>query len=1414
MKAIKRNLAILLAACMVITSVVPAFAEEIPEQQTETVNEIVPEEATPNEATYGSEAADPENEDIEKASPSDAKKSDSEVFIREATVDGVIVKVEAPAGTFPADAKLSVTAVDEDTVDENIENVEEKIDEAVEDARKKDKDLKDAKVLSSLKFDIKIVLPDGTELQPEGNKVKVTFTLAEKVGDCVDINVYHLKEVENTGNAADTEESDVSLKAEKVEGTVKTVPAEKTAETAEDTTAVKTVSEEVDEEGVLADGPITNDVNDEVSEFEGETDGFSYYTVEFTYEELQYVLPGDRSIALSDILAQLKIEGTVADVAVSNSELFSADKDANGIWTVTAHQAFSSTEKMTVTMDDGKKYEIVVTDNQETHTAHDDIENPWGDGDGETTSLPTNAGSYYLTKDITLSASWNVPAGTTNLCLNGHVIKLDNGKNGSVIKVGGGNTLNLYDCDNTTKHYFEKNPGSGLWTIVADPTEHLVIGGVITGGNANGGGVYVVNSGGTFNMKGGSIAGNTTTNNGGGVFVDGADVPGIFTMTGGSIIGNTASEGGGGVYIKNKGKFSMTGGNITSNTAKNGGGIYENYATIEMTGGSVDDNTATSNGGGVYIGIANNEYPGTFIMTGGNITDNKVNSDNGQGGGVCNYGIFTMEDGSISDNKANGSNTSGGGVYNVGTFTMENGSITGNNAYKGGGVYNNGNLQFDFKMTGGSITNNTATENGGGVNINGTDGSMTVGGNAKITGNKSGASHINNLYKPSNNMSILFDNPGLEMIIGVTLNGGTGIIATNTTPSYAEYFFADQSEKTVIGENTEIKIIGHTHTTPLTHTFEQLPTYDASGYKEHWKCEDCKRFFEDANGTILIDDIDMWKAEGGRGYIDKLKYSITFDTKGGSPIPEIQNVYKNGKVSEPEIKPTKDGYEFSCWCTDETATIPYDFDTEVTSNITLYAKWKATPTIKVSSDKDKYEPGEKIVITVTTTGVQDGIIVPVSDGTKNWNVWIKNNQATFIDASKTEAGTYTYTANISLSDISDSVTIKVEKPVSKKIVTFIYRNGKENTTTEVLYNEKVSKPSDPKMEGYTFDAWCSDAECKIEYDFGTPVIDNLPLYARWRKDAGTEGNVRTENKVVEIIVQTEKPEEKELLKDLEKNKSGSVESANSLADAVKNKVKEEATKNGKDVILFIDTQLTGIKVEKGKTGETEKATTTLTYDATPWMSTIGSDGKVEETRKIDNNDLNGNITLRLPVPASITEKYVNIVHESDGYPKKTYKNLEIVNQGTDKAYVEIKISHFSSFELTFSNEKSIDPVPYNGNSGSGSTSELFTGRPGNPVTNGTWNYYPAIDKWTYTTSRKFTNTWAYIANPYAGNEAAWFYFDEYGYMLTGWHKLYWNGAYRWFYFIETKDANEGKCQLGGITPDGHKLGADGAWIEK
>ena len=248
---------------------------------------------------------------------------------------------------------------------------------------------------------------------------------------------------------------------------------------------------------------------------------------------------------------------------------------------------------------------------------------PWS-ASTHSNKLPDEPGSYYLTEDVTLGASWNVPTGTTNLDLNGCVIEKTG--NGSVIRVDDGATLNLYDCG-TTEHkgYVDV---AGLWHWDKDgtyvpqqgETEKPITGGIITGGVGNdyGGGVNLHN--GTFTMNGGSIVGNTA-NKGGGVYVP-SHTNNKFTVNGGNIDHNTAGYGGG-VYV-NSGEFTMNGGSIDRNTStKQGGGVYHGGGTFTMHGGSIDHNTA-SKGGGVYA-YESITLGGTAKIT-GNTADNATNN--------------------------------------------------------------------------------------------------------------------------------------------------------------------------------------------------------------------------------------------------------------------------------------------------------------------------------------------------------------------------------------------------------------------------------------------------------------------------------------------------------------------------------------------------------------------------------------------------------------------------------------------------------------------------------------------------------------------------------------------------------------------------------------------------------------------
>jgi len=65
--------------------------------------------------------------------------------------------------------------------------------------------------------------------------------------------------------------------------------------------------------------------------------------------------------------------------------------------------------------------------------------------------------------------------------------------------------------------------------------------------------------------------------------------------------------------------------------------------------------------------------------------------------------------------------------------------------------------------------------------------------------------------------------------------------------------------------------------------------------------------------------------------------TVTFDTNGGSKISS-KSVTFGETISKP-TDPTKEGFTFAGWYTDAALTQTFDFNTKITKNTTIYAKW-------------------------------------------------------------------------------------------------------------------------------------------------------------------------------------------------------------------------------------------------------------------------------------------------------------------------------------------------------------------------------------------------------------------------------------------------------------------------------------------
>ena len=71
-------------------------------------------------------------------------------------------------------------------------------------------------------------------------------------------------------------------------------------------------------------------------------------------------------------------------------------------------------------------------------------------------------------------------------------------------------------------------------------------------------------------------------------------------------------------------------------------------------------------------------------------------------------------------------------------------------------------------------------------------------------------------------------------------------------------------------------------------------------------------------------------------------YTVTFDSRGGTDVPSQELMY--GDLVEEPDPPTREGYTFAGWYSDENFRYQWDMDTnQVSQSMTLYAAWEENP---------------------------------------------------------------------------------------------------------------------------------------------------------------------------------------------------------------------------------------------------------------------------------------------------------------------------------------------------------------------------------------------------------------------------------------------------------------------------------------
>ena len=197
-------------------------------------------------------------------------------------------------------------------------------------------------------------------------------------------------------------------------------------------------------------------------------------------------------------------------------------------------------------------------------------------------------------------------------------------------------------------------------------------------------------------------------------------------------------------------------------------------------------------------------------------------------------------------------------------------------------------------------------------------------------------------------------------------------------------------------------------------------------------------------------------------------YTVTFQSEGGS---EVASQIRANTPADRPADPTKEGYTFIGWYNGESE---WDFETPVTADLTLTAKWQ------VNQYTITFKP---------ENGGQD--------------IVIKQDYGTAITppAAPTRTG-YTFAGwdrEIPTAMPAENMTITARWQVNQYTITFKPENGGQDIVIKQDYGTAITTPANPTKTGYTFAGWDKTIP-------STMPAENITLTARW-----------TENRVIVII---------------------------------------------------------------------------------------------------------------------------------------------------------------------------------------------------------------------------------------------------------------------------------------------------------
>lgn len=201
---------------------------------------------------------------------------------------------------------------------------------------------------------------------------------------------------------------------------------------------------------------------------------------------------------------------------------------------------------------------------------------------------------------------------------------------------------------------------------------------------------------------------------------------------------------------------------------------------------------------------------------------------------------------------------------------------------------------------------------------------------------------------------------------------GAPLVSAQADGTYYVYFTVNYGETSTQGNYTSG---GGVYRYKLGDT-EASGVFSATGHNNY--CDSPIACDAQGNLYYINDSGALFKLNAG--------VKVSFNAGEGSKV-DFQTTAANGSVAKP-ADPTREGYTFAGWYTDEACTEAYDFSVAVTADMTLYAKWiknAVAPDGNGGSGSNggsgngtngqqaggAVAPGQKPVSTTTTTETKD-----------------------------------------------------------------------------------------------------------------------------------------------------------------------------------------------------------------------------------------------------------------------------------------------------------------------------------------------------------------------------------------------------------------------------------------------------------